>query len=91
MPYNLTISSSYKKRALKFFKRHQNIFIKYEKTLKILELDPYHPSLRLHKLSGKLKYLHSISIDLQYRISIEFYIEDKEIILINIGTHDEVY
>ncbi|CAA6819030.1 MAG: Unknown protein, partial [uncultured Sulfurovum sp.] len=40
---------------------------------------------------GKLKELHSVSIDMQYRISIEFYIEDNKIIPVNIGTHDEVY
>ena len=56
-----------------------------------MEADPFHPSLRLHPLEGKLKGLHSVSIDMQYRISIEFYIEDSKIIPINIGTHDEVY
>ncbi|MCB4763496.1 MAG: type II toxin-antitoxin system RelE/ParE family toxin [Sulfurovum sp.] len=30
------------------------------------------PSLRLHPLKGKLKDLYSVSIDMQYRISIEF-------------------
>jgi mRNA-degrading endonuclease YafQ of YafQ-DinJ toxin-antitoxin module len=57
----------------------------------LLEVDPYHPSLRLHKLSGRLEMLHSVSIDMQYRITIEFIIEDKTIIPVNIGTHDEVY
>lgn len=64
---------------------------RYEKTLFLLESDPFHPSLRFHKLSGKLQHLYSVSIDLQYRITVEFYIEDEEIILVNIGTHDEVY
>ena len=56
-----------------------------------MEINPFHPSLRLHKLQGKLDSLHSVSIDMQYRISIEFYIKDNRIIPINIGTHDEVY
>ncbi len=55
-----------------------------------MEVDPFHPSLRLHPLQGKLKDLHSVSIDMQYQISIEFYIEDSKIIPVNIGTHDEV-
>ncbi len=56
-----------------------------------MEADPYHPSLRLHKLQDKLDTLHSVSIDIQYRISIEFYIEENRIIPVNIGTHDDVY
>jgi len=40
-------------------------------------------------LSGKLKQLHSISINISYRISIEFIVDDKTIIPVNIGTHDE--
>ena len=56
-----------------------------------MEIDPFHPSLRLHKLRGKLESLHSVSIDMQYRISIEFYIKDNRIVPINIGTHDDVY
>ena len=91
MPYKLRVSESYKKRVVKFLKKHQNIVNRYEKTLSLLELDPFHPSLRFHKLSGKLQHLHSVSIDMQYRITVEFYIEDEEIILVNIGTHDEVY
>ncbi len=91
MPYELRVSESYKKRVLKFLKKHQNIVNRYEKILFLLESDPFHPSLRFHKLSGKLKHLHSVSIDVQYRIMVEFYMEDEEIILVNIGTHDEVY
>ena len=62
-----------------------------KKTLKILENDPHHPSLRLHRLKGKLKDLHSISINISYRITLEFYLKDKEIVLVNVGHHDEVY
>jgi len=64
---------------------------KYAKVLSLLETNPFHPSLRLHKLSGNIDELHSISIDMQYRMSMEFYIEDEKIIPVNIGTHDEVY
>ncbi len=67
------------------------IITQYEKTLKILENDPHHPSLRLHRLKGKLKDLHSISINISYRITLEFYLKDKEIVLVNVGHHDEVY
>jgi mRNA-degrading endonuclease YafQ of YafQ-DinJ toxin-antitoxin module len=56
-----------------------------------MEHNPHHPSLRLHALSGRLSGLHSISINLKYRITIELIITEQEIILINVGDHDTVY
>ncbi len=90
MPYKIIEPSSYTKRAIKFFKKHPDIFDRYEKTIKLMELDPFHQSLRFHKLKGLLAEYHSISISMQYRIIIEFVVEDEKIILINIGTHDKV-
>ncbi len=91
MTYNLIYTNSYIKRASKFVKRHPDLISQYEKTLKLLEIDPNHPSLRLHSLKGKLKDLHSVSINISYRIMLEFIIIEKEIILVNVGHHDEVY
>lgn len=91
MTYNLIYTNSYIKRASKFVKRHPDLISQYEKTLKLLEIDPNHPSLRLHSLKGKLKDLHSVSINISYRITLEFIIIEREIILVNVGHHDEVY
>ena len=91
MNYTLIYTDSYVKRATKFFKIHPELISQYEKALKILEIDPHHPSLRLHQLKGKLKNLHSISIIISYRITLEFYFTDKEIVLVNVGHHDVVY
>ncbi|KRP18352.1 MAG: plasmid stabilization protein, partial [Rhodobacter sp. BACL10 MAG-120419-bin15] len=63
----------------------------YLKTLQLMELNINHPSLRLHKLSGRLNGLSSVSINVSYRITLELIIQDKDIIMINIGAHDEVY
>ena len=84
-------TESYIKRAKKFIKKHPEMLKQYEKTLKLLELNHLHPSLRLHKLKGKLFNLYSVSINITYRISIDFFIEDDKIIPIDIGTHDEIY
>ena len=84
-------TDSYIKKAKKFVKKHPELLSQYEKTLKILELNPFHRSLRLHKLTGKLSELYSVSINMTYRISIDFIIDDKKIIPINVGKHDEVY
>ena len=84
-------SESYIKRAKKFIKKHPDLLSQYEKTLKLLEINPKHPSLRLHKLDGKLSELYSVSINILYRICIDFLIENDIIIPIDVGRHDEVY
>jgi plasmid maintenance system killer protein len=56
--------------------------------LQLLEANPFHPSLRLHTLSGKLQGIHSVSINLSYRITLELLIQDGQIIPINVGDHD---
>ncbi len=91
MTYTIIYTDTYNKNAAKFFKRHPELLEQYAKTLKLLEINPHHPSLRLHKLKGKLKNLHSISINISYRLTMEFYISEKQIIPIAIGTHDQVY
>lgn len=87
----LIFTDNYVRLATKFIKKHPEIISQYEKTLKLLELNPKHPSLRLRKLKGKLSELYSISINISYRITITFIIENNIIIPINIGSHDEVY
>lgn len=84
-------TDSYLKRARKFIKKHPDLLSQYEKTLKILEINPYHPSLHLHKLHEKLSELYSVSINISYRMTIIFLIENDSIIPIDIGSHDEVY
>jgi proteic killer suppression protein len=88
------------RRARKFFRKHPELLSQYEKCLQLMELNPFHPSLRLHPLRGKLTGIYSISalfstplrgVTLSYRLTIEFLIEEKEIIPIQIGTHEEVY
>lgn len=91
MPYTLIYPDSYIRRAKTFLRKHTEIHSQYEKTLKLLGLDPHHPSLRLHKLEGRLKGLCSVSINMSYRIVLEMEIHDEEIILINIGNHDQIY
>jgi mRNA-degrading endonuclease YafQ of YafQ-DinJ toxin-antitoxin module len=91
MPYEIIFTKSYTRRATKFFKRHPELIGQYEKTLKLLELNPRHPSLRLHRLRGGLSELHSVSINISYRLTIELLIDKKRIIPIRVGAHDDVY
>jgi len=84
-------TESYIRRAKKFIVKHPEIISQYEKTLKLLELNPFHPSLGLHRLKGKLKKLFAVSINISYRICIDFIIKEDKIILIDIGTHNDIY
>jgi len=59
--------------------------------LKLIEINLSHPSLHLHKLEGKLSDLYSVSINISYRICIDFIVEENTIIPIDIGKHDNVY
>ena len=91
MPYQLVFTDDYTRRALRFLQRHPQLKAQYGKTLALLEVNPHHPSLRLHALQGKLLGLHSVSINLSYRITLELLIADGQIIPINVGDHDAVY
>ena len=66
--YTLVNPDGYIRRAKKFLRGHPEIHKQYQKTLELLELNPYHPSLRLHGLEGRLKELSSVSINISYRI-----------------------
>lgn len=91
MTWRLVFTEQYTRRAARFLKRHPEIESAYGKTLRLLEANPHHPSLRLHPLRGKLDGLHSVSINMSFRITLEMIITDKEIIFINVGSHEEVY
>lgn len=91
MSYTLVFTAQYTKRALRFLKRHPELRQQYLKTLQLLEANPYHPSLKLHALSGQLSGLHAVSINISYRITLELLIQELEIIPINVGDHDTVY
>ena len=91
MSFTLVYTEQYNRRALRFIKRYPDLKSQYLKTLQLLEINPSHPSLRLHPLQRKLKHLHSVSINMSYRITLELMISDDQIIPINIGDHEAVY
>ena len=51
---------------------------------------PFHSSLRTHKLSGKLEGLWTFVVEYDCRIVFQF-LEEGDVLLIDIGKHDEVY
>jgi len=88
--WSLVFSERYNRRAARFLRRHPDMREAYRKILLLLEANPHHPSLRLHPLRDRLQGLHSVSINLSYRITLELLIEDQKLIPIDIGSHDVV-
>ena len=91
MSFNLIFTEQYEKIERRLLKRHPDLLDRYAKTLALLEHDPSHPSLRLHPLQGRLADLHSASINLHYRITLELELREQDIILVSVGSHGEVY
>jgi len=87
----LIFTESYNKKATKFLKKHKELKNQYQKTLQLIELNPAHPSLRLHKLKGRLDSLYSVSINLNFRILLIFMIIEDMIIPVDIGAHSDIY
>lgn len=86
MPYKIYLTNSFDADLKKITSKNPKIKGKIEKTLVLLAEDPDHPSLRLHKVS---RGQFSVSVDMKIRIIIG--IEGSKIILLAIGSHDEVY
>ena len=91
MAWQLVFTEQYNRRAARFLKRHPEVTTQYAKTLQLLEINPHHPSLRLHRLQGKLAGLHSVSINLSYRVTLVLLVTQTQIMPVHVGSHDDVY
>ena len=91
----LVFSSSFKRAFKTTIKRRPDLQAKIEERLRLLATDPHNPILRTHKLKGKLSGAWACSVEYDCRIVFSFVqnqeTEEEEIILIDLGTHDEVY
>jgi len=91
LSWTLLFTECYNRRAARFLRRHPELRDAYRTTLLLLEANPHHPSLRLHALKGRLQGMHSVSINISYRITLELLIDGQRLIPIDIGSHDTVY
>jgi mRNA-degrading endonuclease YafQ of YafQ-DinJ toxin-antitoxin module len=89
--YTLVWTSGFTHAADKFLKQHPDLREKFAAILGDLERDPFQPHLRYHHLGGLLKSVQAISITSGYRLTLSIVITDREINLLDIGSHDEVY
>jgi len=79
----------------RMIKKHPSLHKDIEKTLRLLVKDPFVPQLETHKLKGKLSGSWACSVGYDLRIVFEFVKSNKEkeedILLLEIGTYEEVY
>jgi mRNA-degrading endonuclease YafQ of YafQ-DinJ toxin-antitoxin module len=89
--YAIVTPRQFLRQARKFFKKHPDLKSRFAELLGDLQKDPFQSSLNLHPLRGKLTGCHAVSFTHGYRITLTLLVTDKEIILLDIGSHDEVY
>lgn len=87
---NLVWGSSFKRAYRRTVKSRPDLKSKISDCLETLAADPFHPSLRTHKLSGKLKGLWAFVVEYDCRVVFRF-LDNGDALLIDIGKHDEVY
>lgn len=91
----LVLTPKFRRAFRKFVRNDSTLQVKIEQTLVKMQEDVFSPSLGTHKLSGNLQGLRACSCGHDCRIV--FIIESdlqtqyEVIILLDIGTHDEVY
>lgn len=86
----VSFSTSFKRAFKKCIKGNGDLEARFWQKLEQFIVDPFAPSLKTHKLSGKLKNLWSFSIDHDQRV-LFYFTEDENAVFVDIGSHDQVY
>ncbi len=89
--FTLVTTEYFLRRARKFLRKHPDLREPFAQVVDDLKQDPFAPHLAYHHLGGKLKDVQAVSLTDSYRITLTIVIAEKEIILLDIGSHDEVY
>jgi addiction module RelE/StbE family toxin len=88
-------SSGFKRSFKKITKKNSRLSNKIIETLRLLAINPFTPSLKSHKLAGHMEGLWSCSVTYDCRIifniSEDGQLLEMFILLIDVGSHDEVY
>jgi addiction module RelE/StbE family toxin len=90
MKIEIGISSSFKRAFKKRISIDKELEKLFWKKMEIFANNPHEPVLKTHKLSGELEGLWSFSITYDIRVIFEF-LDKNKVLLIDIGSHEEVY
>ena len=80
----------FKRAYKKKLKQYPEIKRQLSAALKLFVKDPFHPTLKTHKLGGSLKGNYAFSLGYDLRVVLKF-LNNEEALLETIGTHEEVY
>ncbi len=86
---NYQISPDLEKKLKRIKTNDRQLTGKIQKQLDFFQQNHFHPSLRIHKLTGNLANIWSISVDRNYRML--FFLTENEAYFFDIGTHNQVY
>jgi addiction module RelE/StbE family toxin len=89
--FSIVATRHFMRRARKFLKKHPDLQDRFTQIIEDLTQDPFAPHLAYHHLGGRFKGIQAINITDNYRITLTIAISEREIILLDIGSHDEVY
>lgn len=87
----IAFSSSFKRAFKKKIKNRKEIEALFWEAVSLFIQDPFHSSLKTHKLSGNLKNLWSFSVEYDIRVIFFFEENNSKAIFIDIGSYEEVY
>jgi addiction module RelE/StbE family toxin len=76
----------YKKRV----KNNEEFKKRFWDVMELFSKEPFNSRLRTHKLTGKLEGLWAFSVTYDCRVIFKF-LDKNEVLLIDIGGHNEVY
>ena len=86
-------TAGFVRAARRSLKKHPQADSDLEDALELLAADAFDSRLKTHKLSGELSGVWACSAGYDLRILFEFDVNegDEVIVLLTVGTHDDVY
>jgi addiction module RelE/StbE family toxin len=90
---SLLRSSAFIRRAKGVLKKNPQRSVDLQSALELLTTDCFHPRLKTHKLKGELEGCWACSAGYDLRLVFKFveYEGAEAILLLTVGTHEEVY
>jgi addiction module RelE/StbE family toxin len=87
---NIYFAESFRKSYRKLVRRNPEVSFEILECLIAFHQDPFTPKLKTHKLKGSLSLFYAFSVQADLRIIFRFD-DEGDIIVVDIGSHDEVY
>jgi mRNA-degrading endonuclease RelE of RelBE toxin-antitoxin system len=87
----LRATDRFLRRARKFLALHPDLEPRLGDLVEGLRRNPFDPRLGLHSLWGKLEGIYAVRLGPRYRITLTLAPGKREITLLDIGGHGDVY